>query len=286
MMNKKYLITGINGYIASFMTKYIKTLNPNSEIYGVLRKGSLLKEELTDLVTDLACYDKKKYLYLDRNNNELDFSKFDYVIHLATNFKGDNSTESIVQLLEDNLLSTIALYKQIEKSDKQPHLLVASSWSAYKNYGEFAPANPYSATKYFAEDSSKMFNLEKLTFLRISDTYGLNDTRPKIHNLLTRKENPIKALNSPAEQKINMTHIEDVTRAFLHCIENEYFDVADLYYKKNEVTLEELVKLLKLENVTFGDKEIAELPNQTKAIPNFKLKHNIKNIYKDLKRGE
>lgn len=29
-----------------------------------------------------------------------------------------------------------------------------------------------------------------------------------------------------------MTHIEDVTRAFLHCIENEYFDVADLYYKK------------------------------------------------------
>ena len=51
-------------------------------------------------------------------------------------------------------------------------------------------------------------------------------------------------------------------------------------------TLEKLVKLLKLENVTFGDKEIAELPNQTKAIPNFKLKHNIKNIYKDLKRGD
>ena len=114
----------------------------------------------------------------------------------------------------------------------------------------------------------------------------MNDTRPKIHNLLTRKENPIKALNSPAEQKINMTHIEDVTRAFLHCIENEYFDVADLYYKENEVTLEELVKLLKLENIMFGDKEVAELPNQTKAIPNFKLKHNIKEINKDLKRGE
>lgn len=262
-MNKKYLITGINGYIASFMAKYIKELNPNTEIYGVLRKGSLLKEELKDVVKDLVCYDKKKYLYLDTNNNELDFSKFDYVIHLATNFKGDNSTESIIQLLEDNLLSTIALYKQIEKSDNQPHLLVASSWSAYKNYGEFAPANPYSATKYYAEDSSKMFNLNKITFLRISDTYGLNDTRPKLHNLLTRKENPIKALNSPAEQKINMTHIEDVTRAFLHCIDNEYFDVADLYYKENEVTLEELIELLKLEDVTFGNKEIAELPNQT-----------------------
>ena len=286
MMSKKYLITGVNGYIASFMVKYIKGLNPNSEIYGLVRKGSLLKDELKGFVKDLVYYDKEKYLYIDSNNNELDFSNFDYVIHLATNFKGDNSTESIVQLLEDNLLSTIALYKQIEKSDNQPHLLVASSWSAYKNYGEFAPANPYSATKYYAEDSSKMFNLERLTFLRISDTYGLNDTRPKIHNLLTRKENPIKALNSPAKQKINMTHIEDVTRAFLYSIENEYFDVADLYYKENEVTLEELVKLLKLEGVMFGDKEIAELPNQTKAIPNFKLKHNIKDIYKDLKRGE
>ena len=285
-MNKKYLITGINGYIASFMTKYIKDSNPNSEVYGLLRKGSSLKEELKELVKDLVYYDKEKYLYLDSNNNELDFSEFDYVIHLATNFKGDNSTESIVQLLEDNLLSTIALYKQIEKSDNQPHLLVASSWSAYKNYGEFAPANPYSATKYYAEDSSKMFNLEKLTFLRISDTYGLNDTRPKLHNLLTRKENPIKVLNSPAKQKINMTHIEDVTRAFLHCIDNEYFDVADLYYKENEVALEELIELLKLEDVTFGDKEITELPNQTKSIPNFKLKHNIKDIYKDLKRGE
>ena len=286
MMSKKYLITGVNGYIASFMVKYIKGLNPNSEIYGLVRKGSLLKDELKGFVKDLVYYDKEKYLYIDSNNHELDFSNFDYVIHLATNFKGDNSTESIVQLLEDNLLSTIALYKQIEKSDNQPHLLVASSWSAYKNYGEFAPANPYSATKYYAEDSSKMFNLERLTFLRISDTYGLNDTRPKIHNLLTRKENPIKALNSPAKQKINMTHIEDVTRAFLYSIENEYFDVADLYYKENEVTLEELVKLLKLEGVMFGDKEIAELPNQTKAIPNFKLKHNIKDIYKDLKRGE
>lgn len=285
-MNKKYLITGINGYIASFMAKYIKDFNPNSEIYGLLRKGSSLKDELKEIVKDLVYYDKENYLYLDSNNKELDFSEFDYVIHLATNFKGDNSTESIIQLLEDNLLSTIALYKQIEKSDNQPHLLVASSWSAYKNYGEFAPANPYSATKYYAEDSSEMFNLNKLTFLRISDTYGLNDTRPKLHNLLTRKENPIKALNSPAEQKINMTHIEDVTRAFLHCIDNEYFDVADLYYKENEVTLEELIELLKLEDVTFGNKEIAELPNQTKSIPNFKLKHNIKDIYKDLKRGE
>ena len=285
-MNKKYLITGINGYIASFMAKYIKDFNPNSEIYGLLRKGSSLKDELKEIVKDLVYYDKENYLYLDSNNKELDFSEFDYVIHLATNFKGDNSTESIIQLLEDNLLSTIALYKQIEKSDNQPQLLVASSWSAYKNYGEFAPANPYSATKYYAEDSSKMFNLNKLTFLRISDTYGLNDTRPKLHNLLTRKKNPIKALNSPAEQKINMTHIEDVTRAFLYCIDNEYFDVADLYYKENEVTLEELIELLKLEDVTFGNKEIAELPNQTKSIPNFKLKHNIKDIYKDLKRGE
>ena len=285
-MSKKYLITGINGYIASFMAKYIKDLNSNSEIYGLLRKGSSLREELKYVVKDLVYYDKEKYLYLDSNNKELDFSEFDYVIHLATNFKGDNSTESIVQLLEDNLLSTIALYKQIEKSDNQPHLLVASSWSAYKNYGEFAPANPYSATKYYAEDSSKMFNLEKLTFLRISDTYGLNDTRPKLHNLLTREDNPIKTLNSPAKQKINMTHIEDVTRAFLHCIDNEYFDVADLYYKENEVTLEELIELFKLEDVTFGNKEIAELPNQTKSIPNFKLKHNIKDIYKDLKRGE
>ena len=286
MMSKKYLITGINGYIATFMAQYIKSVNPKSEIYGLLRKNSKLKEELAGIVSELAYYDKEKYLYLDSNGKEIDFSQFDYVIHLATNFKGDNSTESIVQLLEDNLLSTIALYKQIEKSSNQPHLLVASSWSAYKNFGEFAPANPYSATKYYAEDSSKMFNLDKLTFLRISDTYGLNDTRPKLHNLLTRKENPIKNLNSPAEQKINMTHIEDVTRAFLYCIENNYFGVADLYYKENEVNLGKLIELLKLKDVTFGDKEISELPLQTKAIPNFKLKYNINNIYQDLKRGE
>ena len=286
MMSEKYLITGINGYIATFMAQYIKSVNPKSEIYGLLRKNSKLKEELSGIVSDLAYYDNEKYLYLDSNGKEIDFSQFDYVIHLATNFKGDNSTESIVQLLEDNLLSTIALYKQIEKSSNQPHLLVASSWSAYKNFGEFAPANPYSATKYYAEDSSKMFNLDKLTFLRISDTYGLNDTRPKLHNLLTRKENPIKNLNSPAEQKINMTHIEDVTRAFLYCIENNYFGVADLYYKENEVTLGKLIELLKLKDVTFGDKEISELPLQTKAIPNFKLKYNINNIYQDLKRGE
>ena len=77
-----------------------------------------------------------------------------------------------------------------------------------------------------------------------------------------------------------------MTRAFLYCIENNYFGVADLYYKENEVTLGKLIELLKLKDVTFGDKEISELPLQTKAIPNFKLKYNINNIYQDLKRGE
>ena len=112
MMSKKYLITGINGYIATFMAQYIKSVNPKSEICGLLRKNSKLKEELSGIVSDLAYYDKEKYLYLDSNGKEIDFSQFDYVIHLATNFKGDNSTESIVQLLEDNLLSTIALYNR------------------------------------------------------------------------------------------------------------------------------------------------------------------------------
>lgn len=283
MKNNKYLITGINGYMASYLVKYIKETDKNSKIYGIIRKESDLRPDLEPFIEEIFYYDKDLLKYTDKDKREIDFSNFNAVFHLATNFKSDDSLKTIQTLIEDNLLATISLYKQIENSNKQPHLIVTSSWSAYKCNEIFSPNNVYSATKYYAEDSSKIFNLHKLTFLRISDTYGKYDTRPKIHNLLTRPDNPITSLNSPKNQKINMTHIEDVCRALLYSYKNKFYGKADLYYKENEISLDELVKLLKLKDIKFGNKEVIDLPNQVNILKDFKLKHNINNIYKDLK---
>ncbi len=110
------------------------------------------------------------------------------------------------------------------------------------------------------------------------DTYGPNDRRDKIYNLI--RKGIVTKLNSPKNQEINMIHTEDINRSLFYIIENQEklnSNIFDLYYKENIITLEELAKYLG-KKIEFGDKEVVPLVKNIHPVPGFIVKNKIKDI--------
>lgn len=83
----------------------------------------------------------------------------------------------------------------------------------------------------------------KVVTLALSDTYGPNDLRPKILNLLRQvaiKNQPFSM--SPGGQLMNLVHVEDVARAYQIAAER-FIESADAIHERYSVTAEKSIEL-------------------------------------------
>ena len=90
-------------------------------------------------------------------------------------------------------------------------------WQNYQN-ANYSPVNLYAATKQAFESIAKYYidtNQIKFATLRLSDTFGPNDTRPKIFNIWNKIAKSGDTLDmSPGEQLIDISFIDDIVAAF------------------------------------------------------------------------
>jgi nucleoside-diphosphate-sugar epimerase len=93
-----------------------------------------------------------------------------------------------------------------------------TSWQV-NEHGDYAPFNLYAASKQAFEtliENDLTRGLSAIT-LRLFDTYGPGDTRGKIIDLIIAavlSGEPLKM--SPGEQVIDLVHVSDAARAFVH----------------------------------------------------------------------
>jgi nucleoside-diphosphate-sugar epimerase len=92
-----------------------------------------------------------------------------------------------------------------------------TSWQHFNNE-DYNPVCLYAATKQAFESLLEYYvkaeNFKVIT-LKLFDTYGETDTRPKLINLLNKFADKKTELNmSPGEQMLNLVHISDVCEAF------------------------------------------------------------------------
>jgi len=93
-----------------------------------------------------------------------------------------------------------------------------TSWQ-YDEQGTYRPVCLYAATKEAFEDIARFYaeanGIECVT-LKLFDTYGPNDPRPKLFNLLSRAAGGQELLKmSPGEQLLDLVYIDDVVEAFV-----------------------------------------------------------------------
>jgi nucleoside-diphosphate-sugar epimerase len=140
------------------------------------------------------------------------------VFHLASLFLSQHCYEDVANLIESNISLTAHLVEAMIQNNVKLLINTGTTWQHYQNRS-YSPVNLYAATKQAAEDVIQYYHeahaLHCIT-LTLFDTYGPDDIRPKLLNVLKSAALSGNQLPlSPGEQFMNLVHVDDVVRAYL-----------------------------------------------------------------------
>lgn len=214
---KKILLTGATGYIGSNLSKELYL--SGYEVHIIIRGKSKLnlinefKHNINIHVFDGRTVD---LCHIISNINP------DIAIHLASLFVGQHKLSQIENLIDSNILFATQVLESCLNTHVKYFINTGSQWQNY-NGEDYNPVNLYAATKEAFENIANYYidvsNMRMIT-LKLIDTYGPFDPRPKIINLL--KEAYIsgeKLEMSAGEQELGLLYIDDVVKAYLIAIE-------------------------------------------------------------------
>ncbi len=213
-MKSKALITGATGYVGSKLCQ--RLLAEGWQVNVLVREtGRPLPQTLADQVTAHS-YDGSAQSVL----NAVAAAQPDVVFHLASLFIAEHRSDQVIDLINSNLLFATQLAEACARGGVKRFINTGTSWQHYRSDG-YDPVCLYAATKQAFEDILEFyadaFGMRVIT-LKLFDTYGPDDTRPKLVNLLVKAMKSGEALGmSPGEQVLDLVHIDDVTRAFAVC---------------------------------------------------------------------
>ena len=211
-MREKVVITGATGFVGSNLTKYL--FKKNKEVYLIARPKSD--------ITFLEKYNENLHVFrYDNDVNKL-ISFFnevqpECVFHLASNFIAEHNSSQIDSLIKSNITFGLHLLEAMKEAGVKKLVNTGTSWQHYNNE-DYNPVCLYAATKQAFESLIEYYmqaeNFKVIT-LKLFDTYGETDTRPKLINLLNKFADEQIELNmSQGEQILNLVHVNDVCRAF------------------------------------------------------------------------
>ena len=210
---KRAIVTGATGFVGSNLCKYL--IENNWEV-------SIISRPSSDY-TNINCVLNKVQLFEYDGNVEKLISFFrkkeaDVVFHLASLFIAEHESYEINQLVDSNIKFGLHILEAMKESSTKQLINTGTSWQHYHT-NEYNPVDLYAATKQAFESLIKYYteaeSIRCIT-LKLFDTYGESDTRPKLINLLHKFADENKELNmSPGEQVLDLVHVDDVVKAFV-----------------------------------------------------------------------
>ncbi|ADY56920.1 NAD-dependent epimerase/dehydratase [Syntrophobotulus glycolicus DSM 8271] len=259
----RVLITGATGFIGSNLVRYF--IKNEIDVHIIVRPSSNLT-----LISDI-----KDSLYIHTFGGTIteliDIVRLaapEVVFHLAALFIAEHKTEDIKQLIESNILFGTQLLEATTKNNVKYFINTGTHWQHYTSE-QYYPSDLYAATKKAFEDIARYyisaFDLRFIT-LKLIDTYGPFDPRPKVISILKKAAQSGEKLGmSGGEQEMGLLYIDDVIKAFLMASEYAYKSPSHtektfIASSKEIVTLKDLVRIYeeiigrKLQ-IIFGERE-------------------------------
>lgn len=140
------------------------------------------------------------------------------VVHIAAVYRAEHRYEDIAELVDGNLAFSAHLLDAMSTAGCDTLVLAGTSWQHYGG-ADYRPVNLYAAMKQavttlaeYYRDSAGLRLLE----LHLYDSYGEDDDRPRLLQLLQRSARDGHPLAlSPGEQALHLVHVEDVARGFV-----------------------------------------------------------------------
>src|SRR3989344_4134161 len=269
--DKKVLITGINGFIASHLARNLK--NKGSIVYGIVLPGKnsdypLIDCDLTDIhhavkaVSDL---------------------KPDAIFHLGGQSTAVMAKNEPLESFKSNVITTINLLEAVRTGHKSP-LVYASTRDVYDSLsslpyiedGNLNPKTIYGCTKLLSENLIKAYFLSygiPAVAVRASNVYGPNDLKferiiPAVIKSVVSYENVI--LFGDGSDSRDFIYAEDLAEGYVILAENllqgKYFGEAFNFSGEKPFPIKEIAEKI----IHISGKEIkiefSPKPNSTPDI--------------------
>lgn len=211
----KILLTGSTGFIGS---ELLKKLSKDNKIYITLRK-------------------KNKTYLKSKNINHIYFKDYDElnytlkkisvntVIHCATHYVKHHKESDIKKLSDSNILFGNIILENLDKLKVKKFINFTTVWENYNGIKD----NHFNLYSVYKKNFNNLIRFYKKKFLKIkffnlvlSDTFGENDKRKKLINLLKKnyKENKCTTIISK-KLSLNLLNVLDI------------YDAVNLILKKN-----------------------------------------------------
>ena len=153
---KKYLVTGINGFVGKYFVDYVFSVEPDADIFGLgLEETTKIKNIQYKSVN--LCDKEKVY-------TEIAKYKPDYIVHLAAVSSVAKSWEDPAGCFLNNNSAFLNLADAVRQNNLQTRILSVGSSEEYGFYDEpmkenftLHPKSPYSVARLSQEYLSKLY---------------------------------------------------------------------------------------------------------------------------------
>ena len=214
-MDKKPVafVTGATGFIGCHLVKRLHEIN--WDVHIIIRVNSNI-ETLGSFKNkvQIHIYDGTVQSLIKAMNDV----KPDMVFHLASFFTVQHQPNQVEELIDSNIKFSTHLLEAMTVNKVSMLINTGTSWQHYQNQ-LYNPVCLYAATKQAFEAILTYYcevNNVKAITLKLFDTYGPNDPRKKLFNLLDEHARSGNALAmSGGEQLIDLVFIYDVIDAYL-----------------------------------------------------------------------
>jgi nucleoside-diphosphate-sugar epimerase len=238
------LVTGATGYIGSCLVGRLIKLGHSVTAIVLQGTGVEALEPCRDDV-HICIYDGS----MASLHEAVTVGRPDVTIHVASLFLVSHKPVDVDRLIASNVLFPTQLLECLDQAGYRKLLNVGTSWQNYLD-ASYNPVNLYAATKQAFYDLLSYYvegrGWQAVT-LKLFDTYGIGDQRPKLMTLLrqtAREGNVLKM--SPGEQKIDPVYIDDIMDAFVLALDHIGKVSASETYgvcTEHPVSLRELVEI-------------------------------------------
>jgi nucleoside-diphosphate-sugar epimerase len=213
------VITGASGFLGRHVVKELRKLNQT--IIAICRDR--FTSSLTLRLDEIASVDSSASVK-EFESFLAEISGPVVVAHLAAHYSNLHSADDITKLVESNIHFPTRLLDALSREKPNSTVINISTLFQHFESRNYSPLSLYGATKEsFLKilDFYAQSELLKVADITIGDTYGANDVRRKLIDLLISHVGSTETLMlGSGRQNMSLMHITDVARGLSQLIAN------------------------------------------------------------------
>lgn len=213
------LVTGATGFVGRHLVPFLAELGHN--VHAIRRPHSAYRFPTPEVNASIREYEYSGTI--ESMLSIVEQTQPEVVVHLATHYVPKHASDDLENLVDGNIRFGLHVLESMVTNACRRIISTGTNWQRRPGDGGYNPVNLYTATKEAFEKILEFYTARhqmEADVAYLFETYSSDDHRGKLLSVLMSAAESGETLNlSPGQQRINLTHIEDVCRALSILVE-------------------------------------------------------------------